>query len=170
MKNNLFCILIWYGSGCGSWSSDPYLWLTDPDADPGGPKTYGSGTLAHLHHSSKIKIHKEVTKQEKSSSYYCCLMMERSGAGSGSVLMTNGSGRSKKYVSGSATLDLMLWVEIRDRMDPHWYGSAGSGSALRMRGTGSRWSNMTRKKEIKLKKCNVLKCSMFSFEGWRLLR
>ncbi len=21
---------------------DPYLWLTDPDADPGGPKTYGS--------------------------------------------------------------------------------------------------------------------------------
>ncbi len=28
----------WYGSG----SSDPYLWLTNPDADPGGPKTYGS--------------------------------------------------------------------------------------------------------------------------------
>ncbi len=24
----------------GSWSSDPYLWLTDPDADPGDPKTY----------------------------------------------------------------------------------------------------------------------------------
>ncbi len=23
---------------------DPYLWLTDPDADPGGPKTYGSGS------------------------------------------------------------------------------------------------------------------------------
>ncbi len=23
----------WYGSGCGSGSSDPYLWLTDPDAD-----------------------------------------------------------------------------------------------------------------------------------------
>jgi hypothetical protein len=21
-----------YGSGCGSGSSDPYLWLTDPDA------------------------------------------------------------------------------------------------------------------------------------------
>ncbi len=47
---------------------DPYLWLTDPDSDPGGPKTYGSGskcrlgTLVHLHHSSKIKSHKEVTK------------------------------------------------------------------------------------------------------------
>jgi hypothetical protein len=23
--------------------SDPYICLTDPDADPGGPKTYGSG-------------------------------------------------------------------------------------------------------------------------------
>ncbi len=23
-----------YGSGCGPGSSDPYLWLTDPDADP----------------------------------------------------------------------------------------------------------------------------------------
>ncbi len=34
--------------------------ITDPDADPGGPKTYGSyrsgcgfGKLVHLHHSSK---------------------------------------------------------------------------------------------------------------------
>jgi hypothetical protein len=40
-------------------SSDPYL-LTDPDADPRCPKTYGSygsgsGTL--------VKSHKEVTKQ-----------------------------------------------------------------------------------------------------------
>jgi hypothetical protein len=23
---------------------DPYLWITDPDADPGGPKTSGSPT------------------------------------------------------------------------------------------------------------------------------
>ncbi len=48
------------------WWKDPepvsYLWLMDPDADPGGPKTYGSfgsgcgcGTL--------LKSHKEVTKQ-----------------------------------------------------------------------------------------------------------
>ncbi len=37
---------------------------TDPDADPGGPKTNGShGTLVHLHHYSKIKSHKEVTKK-----------------------------------------------------------------------------------------------------------
>ncbi len=31
-------VTFWYGSG----SSDPYLWQTDPDADPGGPKTHGS--------------------------------------------------------------------------------------------------------------------------------
>jgi hypothetical protein len=57
-------VTFWYGSRCGSGSPDPYLWLTDPDADPGGPKTYGSydsgsgfGTLVHLHHSSKIRSH-----------------------------------------------------------------------------------------------------------------
>ncbi len=61
-------VTFWYGSV----SSDPYLWLTNPDADLGGPKTYGSygsgcgfGKLVHLHHSSKIKSHKEVTKQYK---------------------------------------------------------------------------------------------------------
>jgi hypothetical protein len=56
------------------WWKDPHLWLTDPDADPGGPKTYGSyrsgsewgsGTLVRLLHSSKIKSH-DVTKQKKS--------------------------------------------------------------------------------------------------------
>ncbi len=47
-------VTFWYGYG----SSDPYLRLTDPDADPGCPKTYGSGTL--------VKSQKEVTKQKKS--------------------------------------------------------------------------------------------------------
>ncbi len=37
--------LLWDREGSGS-GSVRYLWLTDPDADPGGPKTYGScGTL-----------------------------------------------------------------------------------------------------------------------------
>jgi hypothetical protein len=27
-------VTFWYGSGCGSGSSNPYHWLTDPDADP----------------------------------------------------------------------------------------------------------------------------------------
>jgi hypothetical protein len=36
----------WYGSGCGSESLDPYL--TNPNVDPGGPKSngsYGFGTF-----------------------------------------------------------------------------------------------------------------------------
>ncbi len=48
----------------------------------------------HLHHSTKIKSRKEVTKEQKSRfSYYFCLMME----GSGFVPLPNrsGSGRSK---------------------------------------------------------------------------
>ncbi len=32
-------VTFWCGSGRGSGSSDPYLWLTDPNADPVGPKT-----------------------------------------------------------------------------------------------------------------------------------
>jgi hypothetical protein len=31
-------VTFWYGSGCESGSSNPYLWLADPDADPGSPK------------------------------------------------------------------------------------------------------------------------------------
>jgi hypothetical protein len=27
---------------------DPYLWLMDPDQDPGGPKTCGSDYILHL--------------------------------------------------------------------------------------------------------------------------
>jgi hypothetical protein len=46
---------------------DPWHFVMDPDADPGGPKINGSGsrfgTLVHLHLSSEIKSHKEDTKQ-----------------------------------------------------------------------------------------------------------
>ncbi len=46
----------------------------------------------HLHHFSKIKIQKEVTKHYKSGfSSYFCLMIE----GSGSVLLTSGSGAKR---------------------------------------------------------------------------
>ncbi len=31
-------VTFWYGSGCGS--SDPFLWLTDPDGDPVGPEKH----------------------------------------------------------------------------------------------------------------------------------
>ncbi len=75
------------------------------NADPGIPKTYGSyrsrsgsrggfGTrVLHFHHSSQINSLKEVTKQYRSNQgfflQYFCLMMEESGAGSGSLLVTN---------------------------------------------------------------------------------
>ncbi len=84
-------LTFWYGSGCGF--SDPHLWLTDPDVNPGGPKTYGSwfGTLVHLHHSSKIKVINSLqNSRNQGFSYYFCLMMK--GSGDGSVLVTNGSG------------------------------------------------------------------------------
>ncbi len=82
------------GSGCGSGSSDPYLCPTDPEADPGGPKTYGSG----YRKSHKDVCHKTVDLEIKVFSYCFCLMIE--GSGAGFVLVTDGgsgcgSGRSK---------------------------------------------------------------------------
>jgi hypothetical protein len=56
----------------------------------------------HLHHSSKIVITKSQNSRNKDSSYYFCLTME--GSGSGSVLLTNGSGRPKTYGSGTLVL------------------------------------------------------------------
>jgi hypothetical protein len=63
-------IHFWYGSG----SADPYLGLMDPDADP-DPALFVSDIQGvnkslfafyflkvHLHHFSKTKSHKEVTK------------------------------------------------------------------------------------------------------------
>ncbi len=82
--------------GCGS--SDLYLCLTDPDADPGGPKTYGScgsGTV--------VKCHKEVkNSRDQGFPYSFCLMID--GSGAGSVLVTNGCG------SGSTTLVSPLFL------------------------------------------------------------
>jgi hypothetical protein len=47
----------------------PYSWLTDPDADPGGPKTYGSygfgsGTLLFRDLFSLVK-HKYVMNKTR---------------------------------------------------------------------------------------------------------
>ncbi len=46
-----FCLMI-EGSGSGII---PYLWLMDPNPDPGGPKTYGSATL-HITSGILIRI------------------------------------------------------------------------------------------------------------------
>ncbi len=104
-NQSLGSVTFWYGSG----SKDPYLWLTDPDANSGGPKTYrsygsgsgcGFGTLVHYIILQKEQRHKEVIKQYKSRFFLLFfLMME--GSGAGSVLVTNGS--------GSPTLTKTLW-------------------------------------------------------------
>jgi hypothetical protein len=87
-----FLVLSESGSGSGSGSWDPYLWLTDPDADPAlfvsdlqdaKKKNYAHSFLkVHLHHSSKIKSHKEVTNQLKSRAFLIYLLvMEESVSG-----------------------------------------------------------------------------------------
>ncbi len=99
-------VTFWYGFG----SSDPCLWLTDHDVNPGGPKTYGSrsrfgsGTLVHLHHSSKIISRKEFTKKKKSMFILLFLLDEGSEAGSVPYLWLMDPGGPKIYGSGSATL------------------------------------------------------------------
>jgi hypothetical protein len=63
-KQRCGSVTFWYGSEWGSGFSDPYLCLKRPDADPGGPKTYGSGTLVRNHKKSQ-------NSRNKSFSYYC---------------------------------------------------------------------------------------------------
>jgi hypothetical protein len=54
----------------------------------------GSGTLVHLHHSSKIKvIKKSQNSRIRGFSCYFCYMMEVSGAGA--VLLSNGYGSER---------------------------------------------------------------------------
>ncbi len=72
----------------------------------------GDLTVPYLLNFSKTKSHKEVTKQEESRFFLLfCLMKE----GSGSVPRTNGygSGRSKTYGSGSATLSITVSYHCR---------------------------------------------------------
>ncbi len=68
-------VTFWYGSG----SADPYFWLADPD-----PAFFVSDL-------QKV-IKKSQNRRYQGFSYYFWLMME----GSGSVILTNGSGRPKK--------------------------------------------------------------------------
>ncbi len=100
----------WCGSGSGS--TDPCLWLMDPDPAifvidlQDACKKLIFNTIfsayyllkVHLHHFSKIKSQKESQNStSRGFSYYFCIMMEGSGfrAGSGSIPLTNGSGWPK---------------------------------------------------------------------------
>ncbi len=76
-------------------SSDPYLCLTDTDAGPGGPKTYGSGCRS----GTLLKCHKSRKTVEIKFSYYSCLTMEGSGAGSVLVKTDSDPGGPKTYGS-----------------------------------------------------------------------
>ncbi len=62
-------VTFWYRFGCGSWFSDPNLWLTDPALfvsnlqDENENNFYAYSFLkVHLYHFSEVKSHKEVTK------------------------------------------------------------------------------------------------------------
>ncbi len=90
---------------------NPYIWQMDLDPIP-DPAIFVSDlkafayyflntwTYIYIIHFSRIKSHKEITKQWKSCfAYYFCLMMEASGSGTGKPTKSHGS-----YGSGSTTL------------------------------------------------------------------
>ncbi len=108
---------------CGCGSSNLYLWLTDPDADPGGPKHTDdteqdpgadsdpvTGTYTF---PQRLKSHKEVTKQLKSRLFLL-------------FLLNDGNIRSR--------IRIFFWLRDPDATHPggpktfRSYGS-GSGSA-----------------------------------------
>ena len=80
---------IWFGSG----SADPCLWLMDPDPNPAifvidlqdtnkkliWKKSFPAyySLRVHLHHFSKIKSPKEVTKQQESRFFLLLLLDDR---------------------------------------------------------------------------------------------
>ncbi len=137
---------------CGSFCLGPGLYLSitrvaDPwHLDPGVAKTWGSygsgsGTLVHLHHSSKIKSHKEVTKQQKSRFFllFFCLMMQCCGSGSGSVRIRNFwpdpdpiRNRNKHFGSGFGSgFRIRFRIRISDPVsDPDFESGFESGSEI----------------------------------------
>ncbi len=77
-----------YGSGCGTdpRMMDPFLWLTDPDADPAllvsdlqdANKKYFFFSSFYACSFLKVHLnHKEVTKQYKSSFFFIFLLVDR---------------------------------------------------------------------------------------------
>ncbi len=143
---NIYCSLhcsgsikVWYGSG----SSDPYLWLMDPDLalfffffsnlQDGNQISFLRVLLIAfwryiIHHLSQVKSHKEIiNSRNQGFSYYFCSMIGGSESGSGTVPLTNesGSGRPKNFrirntsslvffVSFVETFILLLARELRD--------------------------------------------------------
>ncbi len=107
---SLVCVVLQEHS---SSVADPHFG-TDPDADPGGPKTYGfygsgyeSGTLTFT------SFFKEKSQSQNSRnegfSYYFFLMM--GGSGAGSILVINGSGCGSGRPE-NIRIRIQMWVEI----------------------------------------------------------
>ncbi len=107
---------LWYGSG----SSDPYLWHVS-GCRFGRPKNIlilrirmrvqNTGTFYHY---SQLKVKKKLQKSgNQRFSYYFCVMME--GSGAGSVLVTNGSGCG----SGSPK-NIRIWIPNTGTWNTCW--------------------------------------------------
>ncbi len=100
----------WCGSGSDSGSAGPCLWLMDPDPtiliiDQQKTTVFFKRFSAHyflnvhLHHSSKIKSQKDVTKQEELRFFLLFLLDDR--IRSRTISPTNGSGsrRTQKHTN-----------------------------------------------------------------------
>ncbi len=146
-----FCVVdLCYGSG------DPYNWLTDPDSEP-GPALFDSGLQEatkniflliiyyvlklHLHHSSKIKSHKQVTKQDISRFINILLFLlddrririraNNDGSGGSKTNWTDPAIRihNTAFFLYDGRIRIRILQRMTDPEGPKTYGSHGSGSS-----------------------------------------
>ncbi len=102
----------WYGSAY------PYLWLKDPDPDPAIFRQWPSRSrllftfwrYIYIIFQRQKVIQKSQNSENQWFSYYCCLMIKKSGSGTGSLSLTNGS--EPGSVSGRLKNIWILWIRI----------------------------------------------------------
>ncbi len=88
----------WHFGSYADPEPDPYLWLTEPDADPGGPKTYGSGSDADKVHGYDTSTFTSFFKDKKS---WRTVLRIRIRDPVPSWPLDPGSGMGRKSASGS---------------------------------------------------------------------
>ncbi len=98
----------WVGFGSGSGSTDPCLWLMDPDADP-DPAIFVINLPEML---TKNKFLKKILLFTYFSYFFCLVIGSRSGAGSGSIPLTDGSGAGSRRPKSIR----IRWIRIRIRI------------------------------------------------------
>ncbi len=132
-------LTFWYGSG----SSDPYIWLTYPESGcgcgSGGPKNVrilrirvrNTGTFTSFFKDKKV-IKKSQNIRNKGFSYYFCLMMEGSGAGSGSVILSNPDADPQAQKIGTELMEIAYSCSstycISDLAVFHFWGGASGNN------------------------------------------